>query len=321
MSGPERLWVTAMSDKPAVLVVQPHLAPIAAMLEADFTVWRLWQAPPLEASHTIGALVVAGEFPVDEALAESLPNLGLIACFTAGYDGVDLAWAAGRGLKVSHSPGVNHEDVADQAIGLMLAAWRGLIEGDAIVREGRWRPTEKRITPSLGGRRLGVVGLGAIGEATARRAETFGLEVAWWGPNAKPDARWRRAESLLQLAEESDILIVAARATEGARGMIDQGVMEALGPSGLLVNVARGQIVDEAALIAALKDGRLGMAALDVFETEPTPADRWADAPNVVLSPHTAGATSGALPKMVALTRENLRRFFAGEPLANPVVE
>jgi len=310
-----------MTEKPAILVVQPHLAPIAAMLEADFTVWRLWLGPPLEASHTIGALVVAGEFPLDQALVESLPELGLIACFTAGYDGVDLAWAAERGLKVSHSPGVNHEDVADQAMGLLLAAWRGLIEGDAIVREGRWRPTEKRITASLAGRHLGIVGLGAIGEAVARRAETFGLKVAWWGPNDKADVPWPRAESLLALAEASDILIVAARAGAENRGLIDRLVIEALGPQGLLINVARGQLVDEAALIAALKDGRLGMAALDVFETEPTPAGRWADVPNAVLSPHTAGATSGALPKMVALTRENLRRFFAGEPLVNAVVE
>jgi lactate dehydrogenase-like 2-hydroxyacid dehydrogenase len=311
----------AMTEKPAILVLQPHLAPIAAMLEADFTVWRLWQAPPLEASHTIGAIVVAGEFPVDQTLAESLPNLGLIACFTAGYDGVDLAWAAGRGLKVSHSPGVNHEDVADQAMGLMLAAWRGLLEGHAIVREGRWRPTEKRITPSLAGRRLGVVGLGAIGEAVARRAETFGLKVAWWGPNEKPDATWPRAASLLALAGESDILIVAARAGADNRKLVGRDVIEALGPQGLLVNVARGQLVDEDALIAALTSGALGMAALDVFETEPTPAERWTEVPNVVLSPHTAGATSAALPKMVALTRENLRRFFAGEPLANAVIE
>ena len=310
-----------MSDKPAILVVQPHLAPIAAMLEPDFTVWRLWLGPPLEASHTIGALVVAGEFPLDQGLVASLPRLGLIACFTAGYDGVDLAWAAERGLKVSHSPGVNHEDVADQAIGLMLAAWRGLIEGHAIVREGRWRPTEKRITPSLAGKHLGVVGLGAIGEAVAGRAETFGLKIAWWGPNPKPDVRWPRAESLVALAKASDILIVAARASEANEGLIDRTVIEALGPSGLLVNVARGQLVDEDALIAALKDERLGMAALDVFQAEPTPPERWADVPNVVLSPHTGGATSAALPKMVALTRENLRRFFAGEPLANAVVE
>ena len=310
-----------MSDKPAVLIVQPHLAPIAAMLEADFTVWRLWLGPPLEASPTIGALVVAGEFPLDLALVESLPKLGLIACFTAGYDGVDLAWAAERGLKVSHSPGVNHEDVADQAIGLMLAAWRGLIEGHAIVREGRWRPTEKRITASLAGKHVGIVGLGAIGEGVARRAETFGLQVAWWGPNEKPDAVWPRAESLIELAQASDILVVAARASDANRGLVGREVIDAVGPGGLLINVARGQLVDEDALIAALKSERLGMAALDVFAAEPTPAERWADVPNVVLSPHTAGATSAALPKMVALTRENLRRFFAGEPLENAVVE
>jgi lactate dehydrogenase-like 2-hydroxyacid dehydrogenase len=310
-----------MSDKPAILVVQPHLAAIAAMLEADFTVWRLWQGPPLEASHTIAAIVVAGEFPLDRALVESLPNLGLIACFTAGYDGVDLAWASERGLKVSHSPGVNHEDVADLALGLTLAAWRGLVEGDAIVREGRWRPTEKRITPSLAGRKVGIVGLGAIGEAVARRAAAFGLDVAWWGPNEKPGAAWPRAGSLISLANESDILIVAARAAEANRGLIDRTVIEAVGPHGLIVNVARGQLVDEDALIAALRSGKLGMAALDVFHSEPTPADRWKDVPNVVLSPHTGGATSGALPKMLSLTRENLLRFFAGEPLANPVVE
>ena len=310
-----------MSDKPVILVVQPHLAPIAAMLEPDFTVWRLWQGPPLEASHTIGALVVAGEYPLDVALIESLPNVGLIACFTAGYDGIDLAWANERGLKVSHSPGVNHEDVADLAIGLLLAAWRGLLEGHAIVREGRWRPTEKRITPSLAGKHLGIVGLGAIGEAVARRAETFGLKIAWWGPNQKPEARWSRAKSLVALAEASDILIVAARANDANRGLIDSAVIDALGPTGLLINVARGQLVDEDALIAALREERLGMAALDVFAAEPTPAERWAEVPNIVLSPHTGGATSAALPKMVALTRENLRRFFAGEPLANAVVE
>jgi lactate dehydrogenase-like 2-hydroxyacid dehydrogenase len=308
-----------MTEKPAILVVQPHLAPIAAMLEADFTVWRLWQGPPLEASDTIRAIVVAGEYPLDQTLVANLPKLGLIACFTAGYDGVDVAWAKARGLQISHSPGVNHEDVADQALGLILAAWRGLVEGDAIVREGRWHPTEKRITASLGGRRLGIVGLGDIGEAVARRAQSFGLKIAWWGPNEKPGAAWPRAASLVALAADSDILVVAARASADNRGLIDKPVIEALGPQGLLVNVARGQLVDEAALIDALNAGTLGMAALDVFETEPTPAERWAEVANVLLSPHTAGATSGALPKMVALTRENLRRFFAGEPLANAV--
>lgn len=311
-----------MSDsKPAILIVQPHLGVLAPLFEAEFTVWRLWAGPPLEAAGAIRALLVAGEFPIDKGFAESLPHLGLIACFTAGYDGVDVEWARRRGLKVSHSPGVDHEDVADHAMGLVLAAARRIAEGDRAVRAGAWKPTEKTITGSLAGQRLGIVGLGAIGEGVARRAEAFGLSVAWWGPHEKPDAKWPRAESLAALAKDSDILVVAARADGSNNGLISAEVIEALGPDGLLVNVARGQLVDEDALIAALKAGRLGMAALDVFAEEPTAAARWADVPNTVLTPHTAGATVAAVPKMVALTRENLRRFFAGEALANPVVE
>ena len=307
------------NSKPALLILQPHLGVLSPILEADYTVWRLWEGPPLEAVSVIRALVVAGEFPIDKPLAESLPNLGLIACFTAGYDGVDLAWARARGLQVSHSPGVNHEDVADHAMGLAIAAWRRIAEGDRQVRAGGWAPTGKMLTPSLGGRKLGVVGLGDIGEAVARRADAFGLRTTWWGPREKPDAPWPRAASLLELARDSDILVIACRATEETRGLISPDVIEALGPDGLLVNVSRGQVVDEDAVIDALADGRLGMAALDVFQTEPTPPSRWKDVPNTVLTPHTAGATSAAVPKMVALTRENLRRFFAGEPLANPV--
>jgi lactate dehydrogenase-like 2-hydroxyacid dehydrogenase len=307
------------ASKPAILLVQPHLGFLRRVLEPDFTVWALWEGPPVEAVDVIGALVVAGEFPVDKALAESLPKLGLIACLTAGYDGVDLAWAAGRGLKVSHSPGVNVEDVADHAMGLILAAWRRIAEGDRLVRAGSWRPNEKMVTPSLTGRRLGIVGLGAIGAAVARRAEVFGLSVGWWGPREKPDAPWPRARDAAALAKESDIVVVAARATEDNRGLISTDILRALGAEGLLVNVSRGQVVDEDALIAALRSGALGMAALDVFAQEPTPAARWADVPNVVLTPHTAGATSAAVPKMAALTKENLMRFFAGEPLVTPV--
>jgi lactate dehydrogenase-like 2-hydroxyacid dehydrogenase len=306
-------------SKPAILILQPHLGFLAPLLEADFNVWRFWEGPPMEAVTTIRALVVAGEFPVDKALAEGLPNLGLIACFTAGYDGVDIAWARARGLAVTHSPGVNHDDVADHAIGLMLAAWRRIAAGDRLLRSGGWRPHEKMSTPSLTGRSAGIVGLGEIGGAIARRCEPFGLTVAWWGPREKPDVPWPRAESLEALARGSDILFVACRATPENRGLISAEVIEAVGPEGLLVNVARGQVADEDALIAALHAGRLGAAALDVFAEEPTPPDRWADVPHTVLTPHTAGATAAAVSKMVALTHENLRRFFAGEPLANPV--
>ncbi len=298
------------NSKPALLIVQPHLGRLTPFLEPDYTVWRFWEGPPVEAVGVIRAMVVAGEFPIDKALAESLPNLGLIAFFTAGYDGLDLDWARARGFKVSHSPGVNHEEVADHAMGLILAAWRRIVEGDRVVRAGGWTSSEKTSSPSLGGRRLGIVGLGAIGAALAARAERFGLEIAWWGPREKPDAPWPRARDLASLAAESDILAISCRASEETRGLVSRNILEALGPGSLLVNISRGQVVDEDALIAALRDGRLGGAALDVYQSEPTTAERWADVPNTVLTPHTAGAASDALPKMLAHNpRKHLRRF------------
>ncbi len=305
--------------KPDLLIVHPLLGFLGPILETDYTVWRFWEGPPLEAVEFIRVLVVAGEFPVDKALAESLPNLGLIACFTAGYDGVDLSWARDRGLQVSHSPGVNHEDAADHAMGLILASWRKIALGDRMVRGGAWDGHEKMTSRSLAGRRVGIVGLGGIGAAVASRCEAFGLNISWWGPREKPDAPWPRAPSLEALAEGSDILVVACRATAETVGLISADIIDAVGPEGLLVNVSRGPVVNEDALIAALKTGRLGAAALDVYAQEPTPAERWADVPHNVLTPHTAGATTAAMPKMVDLTRENLRRFFAGEPLVNPV--
>jgi len=209
--------------------------------------------------------------------------------------------------------------VADHAIGLMISAWRNIGAGDRSLRAGGWRSDPLLAPPpSLNGRYLGVVGLGAIGEAVARRAEAFGLIVSWWGPNPKA-AAWPRAESLMELAQASDILVVCSRADAANRGLISRAVIEAVGPKGLIVNVARGSLIDEDALIAALKDGRLGKAALDVFAEEPTPRERWADVPNTVLTPHTAGGTTDSIPRMVGQALDNIRRFLAGETLASPV--
>lgn len=309
-----------MTQRPAVLIVQRHLAPLTPFLESRYDVYRLWEGPPVEAAQEIGALVVAGEFELDRRLVESLPNLKLIACFTSGYDRIDVPWCRARGLEVTHAPAVNHEDVADHAIGLILAARRRIAEGDRAVRAGGWTPESKTITPSLNGQRVGIVGLGHIGEAVARRAEALRMAVSWWGPREK-DAAWPRAGSLVELARGSDVLVVCCRAGDDNIGLISREVIEALGPQGLLVNVARGQLVDEAALIAALKDGRLGQAALDVFEVEPTEAGRWADVPNTVLTPHTAGATGEAVQGMLGLLMENLAAAFAGAPLKTPVPE
>lgn len=306
-----------MTDRPAVLIMQKHLAPLTAFLEGAYTVYRFWEGPPVEAQDDIQALIVAGEFELDKHLIETLPRLGLIACFTSGYDGIDVDWCRARGLPVTHAPGVNHEDVADHALGLILSARRRITDGDRALRAGLWTPDSKTITASLNGQRVGIIGLGRIGQAVARRCEALRMRVAWWGPREKA-APWPRADSAPALARDSDVLVVACKADEGNRGLISAPVIEALGPDGLLVNVARGQLVDEDALIAALKDGRLGHAALDVFEAEPTDPARWADVPNTTLTPHTGGATHEAVQGMLGLLLENLAAHFEGRPLKTP---
>jgi len=308
-------------SRPAVLIVQPHLHPLNAFLEGAYDVYRLWEGPPPEAAGQIEALIVAGEYPLDRALVESLPRLGLIACFTSGYDGIDVAWCHARGLPVTHAPAVNHEDVADHALGLILAARREIVRGDADLRSGRWTPDSRNLTPSMGGQKVGVIGMGRIGLALAARCRALRMDIRWWGPRDKPELDWPRADSVIALARESDILVVACKADESNRGLVSREVIEALGPQGLLVNVARGQVLDEGAVIAALKSGRLGQAALDVFETEPTDPARWADVPNTVLTPHTAGATREAVQGMLMMLMQNLAAHFNGQPLVSPVTE
>jgi len=308
-----------MTDKPAVLIVNRHLGALAGVLESTYTVYRLWEGPPVEASGVIRALVTVGEFPLEPQLIDSLPSLGLIACFTVGYEGVDVADARRRGLQMSYAPGSNHEDVADHALGLILASRREIVSGDRLVREGGWTSANKALTRSVRGSKVGIIGLGRIGQAVARRCEAFGMVPSWWGPRAKPDSPWPMARSLLDLAQDNDILVGCASMAADARGLVSREIIEALGPRGLLVNVARGGLVDESALIAALKDGRLGAAALDVFVEEPTPASRWAEVPNLVLTPHTGGATDRSVGDMVALLMQNLGAYFAGQPLKTPI--
>lgn len=309
-----------MSDeRPVVLLGQPLLGPLLPILRPLYEVLPLWQADGADRLAEARALVWAGEFPLSPALLDAMPKLGLIACLTVGYDGVDLKRARARGIAVTHGGDANAEDVADHAVGLMLAHRRWIVEGDRQLRAGGWSAESKTRTRSMGGAKLGIVGMGHIGQAVARRAGAMRMRIGWWGPRDKPALPWPRAASLHDLARESDILLLTARADASNRGMIDADVMDALGAQGLLVNVARGQLVDEDALIAALRDGRLGGAALDVFAQEPTPAERWADVPNCVLTPHIGGATHDAVARMTEMLMANLAAFFAGEPLLSPV--
>lgn len=304
--------------RPAVLVMQPMLAPLCPFLETQYDVYRLWEGPPPEAATAIRAIVTAGENPLDKPFIEQLTNLELISCFTVGYDGIDVPWCRERGLKLSHSPGANAEDVADLALGLIIASRRNMVLGHQSVLDGSWDLANRNITGSVQAQKIGIVGLGAIGQAVAKRAEAFNLEVHWWGPNGK-EAQWPRAESLLALARDTDILVVACRAQDSNRGLIDAEIMKAIGPHGLLVNVSRGSLVNEDHLVEALRKGDLGAAALDVYATEPTPPEQWADVPNLTLSPHAGGATTHAVQRMLMMTMQNLAAHFAGEELVTPI--
>jgi lactate dehydrogenase-like 2-hydroxyacid dehydrogenase len=304
---------------PVVAISARILGGLKAAVEgAGFETALAWELTD-EQKAGVRVLLHAGEARLTAEFLEGLPQLGLIAVMTAGYEGVDVAWCRGRGIEVTYAGGVNADDVADHAMGLLLAGSRDMHLHDRAIREGRWRLEDRLVPqPSLTGRKLGIVGLGHIGRAVAVRAEACKLKVAWWGPRPKA-APWPRAESLLALAQDSDILVVCAPGGPETKGLVGREVIEALGPSGMIVNVGRGSVIDEDALIAALKAGRLGRAALDVFEEEPTPAARWADVPNTFLTPHRAGGTTEGVPNMVGLALTNVRRFLGGEPVVSPV--
>ena len=244
------------------------------------------QAPAIRA-----ALVIGSE-GLPEGGLEALPNLGLIACFGAGYDGLDLDACKARGVAA----------------------------GDRMVRSGAWAGIPAIPPPrSLSATKLGIVGMGAIGQETAARAKAFGMDIRWTGPRPKPEVAFPFEPDLLALATWADALVLAMRPDPGTERMIDATVLTALGGDGILVNVARGSVVDEDALIAALRSGALGAAGLDVFESEPTPAARWQDVPNVTLTPHLAGATRQAVMAMVQMVLANLSAFYAGQPLPTRV--
>ena len=268
----------------------------------------------------MSAAITIGSHGLANALIDALPALKTIICFGVGVDGLDLAYCRARGIAISHGRDINHDDVAELALGLIIAVARGFTRGEQVLRQGHWVPP-LAIPPQrrLRGRKLGIVGMGAIGQAIAARAAPFGLEIKWTGPRAKPAIAYDYEPDLIKLADWADVLAIAARGDKTTAGIIDARVIEALGPDGILVNVSRGGVVDEEALIGALKAGKLGGAGLDVFAQEPTPPERWRDVPNTTLLPHLGGATREALYAGSQNVLENLRRHFAGEALLTPL--
>lgn len=272
----------------------------------------------------VEAILVDGEFRVDAALIATYPALRLISCIGTGYNAIDLAACAARNVSVTNTAGANADAVADLAVGLILSVTRWLGEGERLLRAGQWRgdnPNRFFGSPGLTGRRVGVFGMGMIGLKTARRLEGFDVEIAYGGPRPKPELPYAYHAELGDLAAWSDILVLAHRADETNRGLINRQVLEALGHEGFLVNVSRGMAVDEAALVSALQSGTLGGAALDVFEDEPRVSDDILACPNTVLTPHIAGGSKQSFDRMFEVASANLRAFFAGRPLITPVLD
>jgi len=256
----------------------------------------------------------------DRALIAALPKLEVICVFGVGTDAIDLAAARERGVPVTNTPGILTDEVADLAIGLMLASARQIPFADTYVRDGSW--ASKGPIPlgrSVGGKTMGVIGLGGIGRAIADRGAAFRMRVIYTGPRRKPHAPYEYVGDVVELARQSDYLMVACKGGPDTHHLVSAAVIDALGPNGTLVNVARGSVVDEAALISALAEGRLGHAALDVFENEPNPSPDLLKLPGVIVQPHHGSATVETRTAIGQLMIDNLSAHFASRPLLTPV--
>jgi D-3-phosphoglycerate dehydrogenase len=309
--------------KPGVLVVG-ELQPwdIEALTE-HFDVHLFYAAEDRAAMlargrETIRAIVTKGEVGADAALMDALPKVEIIANYGVGYDLVDVAAARARGIPVTNTPGVLTEEVADMAFALLLAAARRIPGGDAFVRDGSWKQAMMPLQTRVWGKRMGIVGLGRIGQAIARRAEAFRMPIAY-SARARKDVPYDWYPTPAALAPHVDILMVSAAGGPATQGLVDRAAIGALKPGAIFCNVARGSVVDEAALIEALRSRRIAAAGLDVFLNEPDINPEFASFDHVVLSPHNASGTVETRKDMGRLMLDNLLAHFAGRPLPTPV--
>ncbi len=272
-------------------------------------------------AEAVTAVVTSGRTGVDAGLMAALPNLGAIVHFGVGYDTTDVARATELGIGVSNTPDVLTDCVADTAVGLLLDTMRGLSAADRFVRAGRW-PAEGNVplTRKVSGTDIGILGLGRIGSAIAHRLEAFGCRISYHNRRPVAGSPYRYAASPVELAAQADVLIVAAAGGANTRHLVDRDVLEALGPDGYLINVARGSVVDENALVDLLRHGRLAGAGLDVFAHEPEVPAELLSMDNVVLLPHLASGTVETRAAMEELTLANLESFLRTGDLSTPVV-
>jgi lactate dehydrogenase-like 2-hydroxyacid dehydrogenase len=318
----------APSDAPVVLQVGQTMPELAESLRASYDVVTLPEQDPerstVLAEHGPGVTVAAVSFgaPFGAELFEALPRLGAVANFGVGYDNIDLAEARRRGVVVSNTPDVLTDSVAELAVGLALDVLRRVSAADRYVRAGRWSSDGGYpLSRQLSGRRVGILGLGRIGLAIARRVEAFGCPVGYHSRNPVAGVNYEYAESPRDLAATSEVLVVVVPGTGGTHGIVDRSVLEALGADGVLVNVARGSVVDEEAMVDLLVDGRLGGAGLDVYADEPEVPEMLLALDSVVLTPHVGSATHEARTGMAGLVLDNVRSYLSVGTLVTPVAD
>jgi lactate dehydrogenase-like 2-hydroxyacid dehydrogenase len=315
-------------SKPEILQVGSYPVWDQVPLEAAFQVHKYFEAADkvaflAEVGASVRAIATRGDLGADRSMIEACPNLEVVSVYGVGFDAVDLDACRGKGVRVTNTPDVLTNDVADLAVAMMLTQSRDMVGADRWARDGSWAekggfPLQKRVW----GKKAGILGLGRIGLAVAKRLAAFDMDIAYSSTAAKdtvPD-RWSYIPDPLELAKHSDFLFVTLAASAETRHIVSKQVIEAVGPEGMIINVSRAANIDEEALLTALETGTLGSAALDVFEGEPALNPRFVTLDNVLLQPHHGSATLETRKAMGQLLRDNLTAHFAGQPLPTPVL-
>ena len=310
--------------KPDLISMAPLMQKHMDQIAEDFTIHKLPAAGAerdallAKLGPNLRFLQTTGSHGADAKLINALPKLEIIACMGVGVDAVDLALAKKKGIAVTNTPDVLNDDVADLAIALMLMTARRLALSDRYVRDGRWLKGGQPLAVKASGKKLGILGLGRIGKAIAKRAAAFDMDISYFGRKKQDGVTYRYYPDLVQMARDVDFLVVICPGGAETKGIVNKQVIEALGPKGILVNVARGSVVDEPALVKALQEGKLGGAGLDVFADEPNAPKELFGMDQVVLAPHVGSATTETRTAMNDLVVANLRAHLKGQKLVTP---
>jgi lactate dehydrogenase-like 2-hydroxyacid dehydrogenase len=314
------------ASKPEILVTGPMMPMIEEQLDALFQVHRLAKAADREAllaavGPRVRGVATAGHAALDGALMQKLPKLEIVSNFGVGYDTVDAKWAGAHGIVVTNTPDVLTEEVADTAVALLLMTVRELSQAERYLRAGKWIEKSYPLTATLRDRKIGILGMGRIGKAIAKRLEAFGLPIVYHSRRPAADAHWKHYPNLVDMARDVDVIIVIVPGGPTTKNLVNAEVLKALGPNGILINIARGSVVDEPALIEALRNKTIKSAGLDVYVNEPRVPRELIEMEHVVLLPHVGSGSVHTRRAMGQLVVDNLKSWFAGKGPLTPVAE